>query len=149
MAPGLHVSRFGAIPKNNQPGKWHLILYLSSPEGHRVNDGILKPPFSVQYVTVDASVAGVMARGQGTLMAKFDVVIAHRNVAIHARGWPLQGMMWHDKYYVDMTLPFGLQSAPYIFTAIADAVQWMATHNHGVDFLQHYLDDFIYLFTQL
>ena len=46
--PSLHISRFGVIPKNNQPGKWRLILDLSSPEGHSVNDGIPKPPFTVQ-----------------------------------------------------------------------------------------------------
>ena len=52
--PSLHISRFGVIPKNNQPGKWRLILDLSSPVGHSVNDGIPKPPFTVQYVSVDA-----------------------------------------------------------------------------------------------
>ena len=30
----LHVSPFGVIPKNHQPGKWCLILDLSSPLGH-------------------------------------------------------------------------------------------------------------------
>ena len=35
-----------------------------------------------------------------------------------------------------MVLPFGLRSAPFIFTAIVDLV-----HNYGVDFLRHYLDD--------
>ena len=28
--PGLHISRFGVIPKNNQPGKWRLILDVIS-----------------------------------------------------------------------------------------------------------------------
>ena len=41
-----------------------------------------------------------------------------------------------------MALPFGLRSAPYIFTAIADLVEWMLTHNHGVDFFCQYLDFF-------
>lgn len=59
--PGLHISHFGVIPQNNQLGKSHLILNLSSLEGHRVNDGILKPPFSVQHVTVDAFIADIMA----------------------------------------------------------------------------------------
>ena len=31
---------------------------------------------------------------------------------------------------------------PYIFMAVADMVQWMATHNHRVNFLRHYFDDF-------
>lgn len=42
--PNLHVSRFGIIPKKYQPGKWRLILDLSSPLGHSVNDGIPKEP---------------------------------------------------------------------------------------------------------
>ena len=61
--PSLHISHFGAIPKNNQPGKWRLILDLSSPEGQSVNDGIPKPPFTVQYVSVDAFIDGIMTLG--------------------------------------------------------------------------------------
>ena len=67
----LHISCFGVVPKNNQPGKWRLILDLSSPDGQSVNDGIPKSPFSIQYVTVDAFIDGIMARGHGTLLAKF------------------------------------------------------------------------------
>ena len=143
--PDLHISPFGVVPKSNQPGKWRLILDLSSPDGHSVNDGIPKTPFSVQYVTVDSFIDGIMARGCGTLMAKFDVASAYRNVAIHPLDRPLLGMKWGNRYYVDMALPFGLWSAPYILTAIADMVQWMLTSNHGVDFLRHYLDDFLTL----
>ena len=40
---------------------------------------------------------------------------------------------------------FCLRSVPYIFTAIADMVQWMLTFHHGVDFLSHYSDDFLSL----
>ena len=39
MFPEVHVSRFGVIPKVD-PGKWKLILDLSSPEGASVNDRI-------------------------------------------------------------------------------------------------------------
>ncbi|XP_031562499.1 uncharacterized protein LOC116298251 [Actinia tenebrosa] len=36
----LHVSSFGVIPKSGQPGKWRLIVDLSSPGGSSVNYGI-------------------------------------------------------------------------------------------------------------
>lgn len=143
--PNLHISRFGVIPKSNQPGKWRLILDLSAPAGHSVNDGIPKPPFSIQYVTVDAFIDGIMARGRGTLMAKFDVASAYRNIAVHPRDRYLLGMRWRDSFFVDLALPFGLRSAPFIFTAVADMVEWMLVNNHGVDFLRHYLDDFLTL----
>ena len=122
--PSLHISRFGLIPKNNQPGKWRLILDLSSPEGHSVNDGIPKPPFTVQYVSVDTFIAGIMSHGHGTLLAKFDVASAYRNVGIHPSNCPLLRMKWHEQYFVDMTLPFGLRLTPFIFTAITDLVEW-------------------------
>lgn len=38
--PHLHISSFGVIPKRGQPGKWRLIIDLSSPGGSSVNDGI-------------------------------------------------------------------------------------------------------------
>ena len=105
----------------------------------------LKPHFQFSTLLLMPLLRVLLARGPGTLMAKFDVASAYQNVAVHPRDRPLLGMMWCDKYFVDMALPFGLRSAPYIFTAIADTVQWMATHNHGIDFLQHHLDDFLTL----
>ena len=38
---GVQISPFGVIPKS-QPGKWRLIVDLSSPQGRSVNDGIRK-----------------------------------------------------------------------------------------------------------
>ena len=61
--PDLLISYFGVIRKNNQPSQWRLILDLSSPEGHSVNGGIPKPLFSVQCVTVNSFIDGIMARG--------------------------------------------------------------------------------------
>jgi len=96
---------------HNQPGKWHLILDLSSPAGNSANNGIPKPPFTVQYVPVDAVIWGIMARGRAALMAKFEVASAHRNVAIHPDDRPLLGMQWRGKYFVDIGVAF---SAVYV-----------------------------------
>ena len=45
---------------------------------------------------------------------------------------------------VDRMLPFGLCSAPKIFSAVADALQWMLSQR-GIFNLLHYLDDFIFV----
>ena len=34
---GTQISPFGVIPKSSQPGKWRLIVDLSSPDGRSVN----------------------------------------------------------------------------------------------------------------
>ena len=50
-------------------------------------------------------------------------------------------MQWKGEVFVDMVLPFGLRSAPLLFTAVADALQW-AMESKGVSWLDHYIDDF-------
>lgn len=140
--PGVHISKFGVIPKSNQVGKWRLILDLSSPEGASVNDGIQKELCSLQYVKVDEVVDTILKLGPGTELAKIDIQNAYRIVPVHPDDRPLLGMKWQGKLYVDTTLPFGLRSAPKIFNAVADAAQWVI-QEMGARFLWHYLDDFI------
>ena len=82
--PNLHISRFGIIPKKYQPGKWWLILDLSSPVGLSVNDGIPKESFSVQYMKVDNVINGIMSLGGGSLVAKFDVERTYCHVPVHS-----------------------------------------------------------------
>ncbi|KAK3752126.1 hypothetical protein QZH41_019254, partial [Actinostola sp. cb2023] len=141
--PSLHISSFGVIPKSGQPGKWRLIVDLSSPEGASVNDGIDPDSFSLQYIRVDDIIKMVSKLGKGALLAKWDVLTAYRNVAIHPTDRALLGMRWRGKFYVDLALPFGLRSAPFIFDSIATMVEWILVNNYQVSDLVHYLDDFI------
>ncbi len=75
-------------------------------------------------------------------MAKLDVQAAYRLIPVHPDDRPLLGVQWGDAWYVDGMLPFGLRSAPKIFTAVADALEW-CTRQRGVTEIDHYLDDFI------
>ena len=43
---------------------------------------------------------------------------------------------------MDTVLPFGMRSAPKIFNAVADALEWVC-RNEGVQEALHYLDDFM------
>ena len=84
--------------------------------------------------------AGAAAKlSRGALMAKIDIEAAYRLVHLHDR--PLLGMEWKGQIFVDLMLPFGLRSAPKIFTAIADALEW-CMKTQGVANVHHYLDDF-------
>ena len=143
---GMHTSPFGVIPKKGKPNKWRLILDLSSPDGHSVNDGISKELASLSYVSVDEVVTlggtRVLQLGQGAMMAKMDVKQAYRNIPVHPSDRYLLGMRWRDQTFIDMALPFGLRSAPLIFSAVADALAWIM-QQQGVGWLAHYVDDFI------
>ena len=118
-------SPFGVIPKKNRPNKWRLIVDLSSPQGHSINDGILKELSTLSYVSVDSVVAGILQQDKGTLMAKMDICRAYRNIPVHHSDRVLLGMHWNGNTYIDTTLPFGLRSAPLILSVMADALQWI------------------------
>ena len=139
---GVHCSPFGVIPKTGRPVRWRLIVDLSSPEQSSVNDGISKELSSLSYLSVDDVIAEVVRRGRGTLMAKMDIKKAYRYVPVHPVDRLLLGMQWRGRVYVDGCLPFGLRSAPLLFTAVADALQWVM-EARGVAWLGHYIDDFI------
>ena len=139
---GGALQPLGVIPKKGKPGRWRLILDLSAPEGVSVNDGIPKDLCGLGYMSVDDLVAQVLRLGQGAEMAKIDVRQAYRNVPVHPRDRHLLGMEWHGRVLVEGALPFGLRSAPLLFTALGDAVQW-AVEQEGVSWAGHYIDDFV------
>ena len=138
---GTHISPVGVIPKN-KPGKWRLIVDLSSLSGHSINDGISPKRSSLSYTSVDHLTSMILLEGQRSFMVKADIKEAYRMVPIHPQDQPLLGIMWEDSVYIDKTLPFGLRSAPKIFSAIADAIQWIL-HQKGIRNIIHYLDDYI------
>ena len=140
--PDLHVSRFGVIPKGHNTAKWRLIMDLSYPPGASVNDGIDSSICSLTYTSVDEVAQVAASYGQGALLAKVDIEAAYRLIPIHPQDRPLLAMSWEGSLYIDPMLPFGLRSAPKIFNAVADALNW-CLHQRGIKHSYHYLDDFI------
>ena len=136
------VSRFGVIPKGHTPGKWRLIVDLSAPEGHSVNDGIDPGLCLLEYTSVDQAARVVSSLGRRCSLAKIDVKSAYRIIPVHPKDALLLGMRWQGGVYVDKALPFGLRSAPKIFNAVADGLAWIL-QNSGVRLVLHYLDDFL------
>ena len=66
---------------------------------------------------LDQIIRKVIRLGRGALMAKFDVEVAYRNIPVHPTDRVLLDMKWRGKYYVDLVLPFGLRSAPNLFSS--------------------------------
>ena len=141
-AMGIHCSPFGVIPKKGKAGRWRLIVDLSAPDGGSVNDGISAELASLSYMSVDDVMREVLRRGRGTLMAKADIKQAYRNLPVHPVDRELLGIQWRDRLFVDCCLPFGLRSAPLLFTVTGDLLQWVMK-KRGVSWIRHYIDDFI------
>ena len=135
----MQINRLGVVPKGCAAGKWHLITDLSFLEGRSVNDGIDLLVCSLRYMTVNKVARAAGRLGVGTLLAKLDIRSAYRLIPVHPDDRPLLGFQWQGVQYVDGMLPFGLHSAPKIFTAIANALEWVA-RQRGVPEIDHYLD---------
>ena len=75
-------------------------------------------------------------------MPKTDLKSAFRLIPIHPDNWDLLGIHWNNQYYVDLYLPFGLRSAPFLFNQFTDALEWVLKHNYGLKHVLHILDDF-------
>lgn len=108
---GVILNRFGVIPKQNKPDKWRLIVDLTHPNEHSVNDGISEDDTSITYSSVAE--------------AKIDIASAFQISPVHPDDRHLLGMFWDNSVFIDKQLPFGLRSAPAIFYAYADALEWI------------------------
>ena len=90
--PDVHISRFGVIPKSNQPEKWRLIVDLSHPEGRSVNNGISSELCSLQYMHMEEVLKSLLELGPGAQMAKMDIKSAYRMVPVHPQDRFLLGV---------------------------------------------------------
>lgn len=106
QCPVVQISRFGVIPKNHQPNKWRLIVDLSYPEGHSVNDSIPKALCSLSYITVDDAIDVIAQSGPNTLLAKVDIKSAFRLIPVHPADRHFLAMKWKDNIYIDGCLPY-------------------------------------------
>lgn len=139
--PNLQCHPVGVVPKKHS-SEWRTIYHLSYPEGNSINDHIPKDPYTLQYVRVDDAIHILQSLGPGSFMAKTDLKSAFRLIPIHPDDWHLLGIHWQDQYYVDLYLPFGLRSAPFLFNQFSDALEWILKHNYGLQHVLHILDDF-------
>jgi len=71
-----------------------------------------------------------------------DIKQAYRHIPVAPEDRHLLGLSWKGETYIDQVLPFGLRSAPLIFSAVADALQWIMI-NRGVSWTIYYIDDFL------
>ncbi len=74
---------------------------------------------------------------------KVDLKNAYGIIPIHPDDHHLLGISWQGETFVDRALPFGLQSTPKTFSAVADMIAW-TLHCSGIQHQIHYLDDFLF-----
>ena len=89
---GIHLNPNGLISKKNKPGKWRLIMDLSSPVDHSINDGISQERSSLSYTSVDHLAALIVSEGQGSFLVKADMKVTNRMVSNYPEDQRLLGV---------------------------------------------------------
>ena len=92
-------------------------------------------------VSVDNLTEVAVKLGREIQLAKTDIKSAYRVVPVYPEDRLLLGIAWREQVYVDLVHPFGHHSAPKIFKAVADALQWVML-SRKIRFILHYLNDF-------
>lgn len=139
--PNLQCSPLGVVPKKD--GTWRIIMDLSSPHGSLINDFIPEDDYTLHYASFDEALTLVARYGQNAPMAKLDIKHAFRLCPVHLEDHEPLGIHWQGKFYIDLRLPFGLRSSPYLFNCLADAFEWLLKNYYHIQDLMHYLDDYL------
>lgn len=125
---------------------WEIVVHhglVIPPWGASINDNTDGDVFPLSYSSVDDAIDFIMQEGLGTLLAKVYIHDAYHLIPAHPHDCQLLGMSWVNQLYVDLALPFGLGSAPFIFNQFAKASPWILHHRHGIRYQLHYLDDYL------
>ena len=71
-----------------------------------------------------------------------DLKDAYRHILVNPQHWKTMGSTFLNKIYVNCYLPFGIRSAPGIFSRFSDATAWILFYHHGF-LIANLLDDFL------
>lgn len=141
--PFLHISPIGVVPKKS-PGKFRMIVDLSSPRGNAVNEGIADERAAVSYSSLTDAIKIIIDCGPGAFMAKADIESAFRIIPVLPEQYPLLGFQWNNSLFYDRCLPMGCRSSCQIFELFSTSLQFILSRK-GVYSAIHYLDDFLFV----
>ena len=135
------LSPLNSVPKHDSD-KWRVILDMSFPPGHSVNDGIDKDHYlgvliDLTYPTIDSFATMVKAVFPGALMYKRDLCRPYHQI------WtdPFNVPYWQGAFYFDIVLVMGCTSSAYIHQQVTSVLAHI--HKSCGALCTNYLDDFI------
>ena len=141
----LVISPLNSVPKSESEER-RVIVDLSWPHGHAVNNGIskdmyLNEPINLRYASVEEVCNMVLSIGAGAVIYKRDLKQAYRQIPVDPSDYQYLGYKWGDMMFFDTVLAMGQRNAAMACSRTTRAVMYL--HNkdgfHGTS----YLDDLI------
>ena len=133
-----------------KPGeKVRFIWNGSAPLGHSVNSEILQEVRRVLYPSFFQLIQIANAVGKGGFLWVADLLDAYWNIPVNKAYHGLLAGEWLGKIFIYACLPFGLATAPRIFTQFGDLLIWALHFDNkniwsvnDILLVRHYVDDF-------
>ena len=94
------------------------------------------------YQTLDDAIRLIGHHGRHTILCKHDLKDAFRMIPLSPFDYWLFLFEWEGKLYVDIFLPFGLRTSPFIFNLFSEGLHWILKWLFDRQLI-HYLDDFL------
>ena len=126
------VSPLGVVPKPHSD-KLRLIVNL-----RYVNEHLVKRVLKFDGLSDIADMAN-----KGGYSISYDLNSGYYHVALHPDSRRFVGFKWEGRYYQYNCLPFGLSTAPWVFSKVIRELV-MFWRSRGINILP-YLDDFLFL----
>ncbi len=82
-------------------------------DGRPVNQHLFKEHFRYDSIYTARDVFS-----EGAWTYQFDVTSAYHHIRVHPDHWGCLGFAWRGSYYAFCVLPFGLSTAPFVFTKV-------------------------------
>lgn len=123
-----------------------VIIDLSFPENHSVNDGIPKNIFEGEFFghnlpTIGDFIDLMKKNGRSCFMWKCDLRRAYRQLRLDPFSYPLLGIQNKGQYFIDICPSFGCRSSGGCQQRVSEAVVHVMKQKYNTDMLV-YVDDF-------
>ena len=125
--PPFRNFRVNSLMMVPQKDKIRPILNVSSPEGYSLNDNVNPHgPEKVRMSSARQFGHSILDSGKNSLMSKFDMCNAYKNIPCRLKDLWLQGFRWCGKFFVDISQIFGAIAAVSNFDTVGHTVKSLA-----------------------
>lgn len=120
----FRVNPLGMVPQHD---KVRPIVNVSKPEGKSFNDNINGNTVEKVYMTSPQSFSySLVKSGKNSIMTKFDMRNAYKNMPCRLEDIRLQGFSWLGRYFVETTQMFGARTSVSNFDMLGNTIQTLA-----------------------
>ena len=117
--------------------------HASSINAYIVKNGVYGVENQHRLPTVDLLADALAKMGDGAYLSTIDVSRAYKNFVSDPLDWPLLCFAWRNRYFCDLSMPFGAQASSFHMQSVANCITDILKLHNIHSFM--YLDDLIIL----